>query len=324
MFGKKVNLARFAYEGDIDPEVFATCKFHPISEPTQAASIGFHKPEHAADGELWFRSADNRFIFAAMRIDERRIPGAIKKEAMEQKKKEFLEQTGFETVPRKEKQELEEQVMLELLPQTLPTPETVNVVFDTKRRMVYLDTSKTASIDSFFALFRATHPDGQHLYRMDGQRIAGTTDRSPESLARGFMEHLLLKGVSVDLRVDDVEDMTIHGYVHEKVVFVNAEETRYNITGYFDMEKMRENWTSVNEVKQAHICFTSADERHAHSFTTDHTLICKGVTMMPVDECPTPYDMYDLRALQIAVFYEIFDAVFMEYFEEAAHASGAV
>lgn len=106
-FTKPFNISPEALEEKLQAEAFKPCG------PQETARQGWVSPL-GRDGELMVHSS-NGYHLIALRKEEKILPGAVVKEAVEEKA-EAIEQEQGRKVRRKEKDELKEQVMLEMLP----------------------------------------------------------------------------------------------------------------------------------------------------------------------------------------------------------------
>lgn len=117
MWFRNARVFRFTKPFEISPEqleeqlqegVFKPCGPQETSRQGWVPPLGKH-------GEQLVHSADGYHLIA-LRKEEKLLPGAVVKELVEEKV-EAIEAEQHRKVPRKEKEELKEQVMMEMLPQ---------------------------------------------------------------------------------------------------------------------------------------------------------------------------------------------------------------
>lgn len=117
------------------------------------------------------------YAFFALRVDDKKVPPKRLKARVEERVGEWCKANLRERAPSSVKQEIKEQVELELLPRCMPTSKVLTVVWHVGEDWILVSTRSTAQID----LVR------KHLHRAFGvQALVESPDDglSPEVLER--------------------------------------------------------------------------------------------------------------------------------------------
>lgn len=167
-----VSVTQLKITGEFSPETAGESlekkAFRPIETGTDELSVGWvtlddkDKSDFSAPGDFH----RDHYLCFALRRDERKIPSAILRRHLDKACAEFLaEHPGLNRVPKQKKEELREAVRGALIQKTLPTPSTLDVVWDTRTGVLTLATLSKKVIEQFVALFTHTFPDlGLTLY----------------------------------------------------------------------------------------------------------------------------------------------------------------
>lgn len=143
--------------------------FRPIDQTAEELSCGWVRLSDSQDADFAASpdfSRENYLAFS-LRIDRRRVPGALLKQHFEQASEEFLQtRPGMKRVPKSKREELRDQVRLSLLARTLPTPATYDILWDRQRNRILLLSLNRQAVESFETLFGKT---------FEGMRLSALT-----------------------------------------------------------------------------------------------------------------------------------------------------
>ncbi|GFO60255.1 exonuclease [Geomonas silvestris] len=163
-----VSVCHFQVQGELPKreELFAwACtqlaghRFTPIDQGTEEFSIGWVHLDDPRLAEFDSPTACWRenYLTFTLRRDRRAVPSAVLKAHLERAKEQFLaENPSFTKVPKQKREDLKEAVRAMLLSQTLPTPSTYDVVWDTNTGMVTFSSLSPKVIEMFEDLFKKT------------------------------------------------------------------------------------------------------------------------------------------------------------------------
>ena len=119
--------------------------------PQEMSRSGFVPPEMMRDDYL-VRSVDGR-LQLTLRTDTKKIPGPVVK-AMVKERVEALEQEQDRKVRSKEKAEIKEQVIMELLPNTFPQPSLTTGYFDCENGLLVVGEGSAKKAENFASTIR--------------------------------------------------------------------------------------------------------------------------------------------------------------------------
>lgn len=88
------------------------------------------------------------YAFFALRIDDKKVPAKRLKARVDERVKEWCRSNLRERAPSGVKQEIKEQVELELLPRCMPSSKVVSIVWHTSEGWILLSTRTTAQVDA--------------------------------------------------------------------------------------------------------------------------------------------------------------------------------
>jgi len=168
-----VSICHFKVQGELPQEdvytwatkQLAGSRFNPIDEGSEELSLGWvHLDDpRVSDFDNIATCWREHYLFFTMRRDRRSVPGPILKAHLERAQEQWLaENPGFNKVPKQKKEDLKEAVRATLLSQTLPTPSTYDVVWDTKSGLLTFTSLSAKTIELFEDLFKKTF-DGLRL-----------------------------------------------------------------------------------------------------------------------------------------------------------------
>ncbi len=173
ILSNSLSLCPYTVEGDLTEndlfqwagERLTKNAFRPIDHTTDELSVGW---VHADDFRLTdFGTPDafwrDNFLAFSLRRDQRRVPAALLKSHLKKAEDDFLAANpGFHRVPKAKREELRDAVHGSLLARALPAPTVVDVVWDTRNRLLWLTTLGTKMTELFEGLFKQTF-DGFRL-----------------------------------------------------------------------------------------------------------------------------------------------------------------
>lgn len=154
MWFRNLILYRLDSGFDIDPEQLAeqlsTHAFHPCG-PLAASSHGWVPPLGRLGSELTHSAAGRTLICA--RHEERLLPAAVVREALEQRVEE-IENQQARSVGRKERQQLKDEITFELLPKAFTRSRRNYAYIDTKQGWLVVDASSPKRAEELLSLLR--------------------------------------------------------------------------------------------------------------------------------------------------------------------------
>ncbi len=308
---KTVSLFRFSYAAEISAASFDAQKFQTIDNmPTTEISVGWEKPVEECE-TLCFFGGD--FVFTSMRIDRRKVPGALLAQEVQNGVDEWKKQNPDGRVSRVMKNEIKEKAKLALLAKTMPVPEHVSVVFDRKNQSGYLFTSKKSAIEEFCLLlgktfgvgvFRSSEDDVFIPEEMPGLKIMAELSKAPFTSL--VPEELPFGGQPYTLEMSG------------KVVFVGVngegETVKHSIVGPEEQERIE---TLVSEGKvpttmQARL--EVGDFAAKFSFDGEMKVIKSlKISNTEKEETENIFDMYEIKMLNIKAFFDVLDSCMREF-----------
>lgn len=113
------------------------------------------------EGNIFF----DPLIAFAMRMDKLSVPPSTQRLYIQQRIRENLLTTGRAKLPKQEREELTEQVRLDLLRRAIPAITVADVIWDMRTSMIRLYSTSTALNDEFMDRFH--HIFGIHLIPMN-------------------------------------------------------------------------------------------------------------------------------------------------------------
>lgn len=100
------------------------------------------------------------YLLFSLRIDSRKVPGAVLKKETEKALSAWLEEhPGLARVPKQKKEEIKEAVTASLLAKTMPVPATYDVVWNIETGKVLLLTTNKKAMETFEVLMKMTAPE---------------------------------------------------------------------------------------------------------------------------------------------------------------------
>jgi len=167
-YGSTCNITTFDLTGTVSMppaailEALQRLAFVSILDSTEEKSVGwvnfFQRQQAIFDDPADATIGD--YIFLALRQEQRKIPGAVMREAFDRACKAFLEDNpGFRRVPKQRREEIRESVRQQLLVKTLPVPTVYDAVWNIKTGKLHVFTTSKPALDLFDAAFTRTFPD---------------------------------------------------------------------------------------------------------------------------------------------------------------------
>ena len=162
-----VSICHFQVQGELPKDELydwaskqlAANRFNPIDQGSEELSLGWvhlddPKSSDFASPTLCWRE---HYLMFTLRRDKRAVPSAVLKAHLEREQDKFLaENPGFSKVPKQKREDLKEAVRAMLLSQTLPTPATYDVVWDTRSGMLTFSSLSPKVIETFEEMFKKT------------------------------------------------------------------------------------------------------------------------------------------------------------------------
>jgi len=147
-----------------DAEALLKAAFNPIDTTSDALSFGFVNIDDYMDNS-WKKSPPEkgRFMAFSLRIDTRRIPGAVLKKkyklALEAELADSQSRSSKKFISKDRKQEIKDQVTLRLLAKMEPAPAVFDVVVDPTENTVLLCSASKSVKNLFQAIWGAMFDD---------------------------------------------------------------------------------------------------------------------------------------------------------------------
>lgn len=139
-------------------------QFIPIDATPDIKSFGWTNTNDINDFTFSTDSvARGEFYFFNMRLDKRTIPGATLRNETNKAIKEELARTGKDYLSRDRKREIKEQTELRLRTRTVPTPKTVQCVYDPGAEILYAGTTSKTEIEIIEDLLGETFDEHPQL-----------------------------------------------------------------------------------------------------------------------------------------------------------------
>ena len=168
---------------------------NPLSNQRSEEQIGWVTNESILDADFsaidkWYTEP---YIHAQMRIDKKTLPSNLFKAMFELRIKEWLSARNLEKIPRGEKEDIKDNLTMEMMAQTLPKVKTVEFCWNVEQEYVILLNTSDSINEKFVALFYDTFgltltPETPLMFLEEG-------DNKVEKLARcgisSFRAHAL-------------------------------------------------------------------------------------------------------------------------------------
>lgn len=146
----RIQLARPIQGDDLQASAFVPCG------PTQCLSTGWVPPRGQEHGALVEHVAGH--VILRLAVETKSVPSQTLNEAVDAKAKAIEDATGRKP-GKKERRELRDEVLLELLPHAFPRRVTVQGWIDPEAGMLVIDTASQARADDFISALSRTLPD---------------------------------------------------------------------------------------------------------------------------------------------------------------------
>jgi hypothetical protein len=189
-----LTVYKAANPGVVTADVLKRFAFKPIDGTTDARAFGFVNIDDYLDTE-WAKSPPEKGEFTAfsLRVDERRIPGAVFKKHFQvalEKELAALKEHGKKFLGRDRKQELRVQARLRLLAKAEPIPAVFDIVIDGNGRIFFTGTTRKAKLlFEHMAVIMGLIVEEQTPAILSGEKRDPTVN--PE-LGCGFLSWILL------------------------------------------------------------------------------------------------------------------------------------
>lgn len=204
---KNATIYQFEAKNGLDPAALANeldkFPFHPTS-PTQVLSTGWVPPDNDAPDEIAARPLSGH-VFVRFAIETRSVPtAAIKKRADELAAK--VEETTGRKPGKKERRDLKEDALQELLPRAFPKLVHIPVWIDLDRKRLVIDSANQSQVDLLItamvlALAPLAPPDELSITVLHTERPAHHLMR--EWLIQGEADGQFELGRAAELQADD-------------------------------------------------------------------------------------------------------------------------
>lgn len=127
------------------------------------------------------------YAFFALRIDDKKVPAKRLKARVDERVKEWCRANLRERAPSSVKQEIKEQVEMELLPRCMPSSKVISIVWHTGEGWILLSTRTTSQVDAVRKLLHRAFGVSTLVEAPDDGLSADTLERlaqtSPLSLS---------------------------------------------------------------------------------------------------------------------------------------------
>ena len=156
MWFKNLRIYRFTQPFELTSEelepLLAEHAFQPCGRQ-DLSQYGWVCPT-GGDGELFTHESNGNIILCARR-EEKIVPGAVIREAM-QEKVAIIEQRDARKVYKKEKDQIKDEVLLELLPRAFTRSSHIYAYIAPKEKLLLIDTSSANRAEEFLSYLRQT------------------------------------------------------------------------------------------------------------------------------------------------------------------------
>lgn len=155
----------------ITRELLERFAFRSIDETADVQSVGLVPFDTPLDPSSWLmaQSESGYFTLFCLRVDTRRIPGAVLKKHLTEAFAKERESMAKAFISKDRKREIKERVTLQLLARTEPAPAIVDVAVDRMSGRVFFGSTATKMKDTFEALW----------FAMTGEKLI---EQTPETL----------------------------------------------------------------------------------------------------------------------------------------------
>ncbi len=165
VYANSVSFAQYRVIGELPSRqerfaVFSAAlsgrRFNSIEESAEEQSEGWTCTDTPDDPafDLPSRFWRDRYLFFSCRRDQRRIPAALFKSHIGRAEGEYLaKRPELKRPPKREREEIAERVKLGLLTRVLPTPATVDLVWQPETALLTLFSASSTAMERFEELF---------------------------------------------------------------------------------------------------------------------------------------------------------------------------
>lgn len=161
-----MTLRRFVVEGDVSDDFRDTYRDalqdHAFRERPGAGVgeevVGWCQVHNLLDTDFTDlnRWLYNHYVLAALRVDKKALPSKLFKAHLEKRVQAWCDQSGKTKAPRSVKDDLKEQLEIEMLERTLPKVATYEFCWNIADRWVVLHSTSERTCDLFRKKFRET------------------------------------------------------------------------------------------------------------------------------------------------------------------------
>lgn len=131
--------------------------FAGIETAEEGSVTGWVAPEHLFDGDFSapkiFRG---RYAVFAMRMDTRKVPGALLQAHIAVAIQAAMEAEGLEALGRKQKADIKRDIKRQLLAETPPQQRAYGVFWNVRGQRVFFQNTSKSTVEAFRALFERT------------------------------------------------------------------------------------------------------------------------------------------------------------------------
>jgi hypothetical protein len=167
VYANTVSMLQFNVEGELPAgdrfdwfsSSLAARAFRSIEETTDEASEGWVRTDSVDNSDFDVPAAFMRdhFLFFTYRRDQRKVSAAVMKSHVARAETEYLKtRPELRRPPKRVREEIKERVKLGLLAKTIPTPSTVDAVWDINTGILTLFSASVKASDRFDDLFKKT------------------------------------------------------------------------------------------------------------------------------------------------------------------------
>ncbi len=164
VYSNSVSVSQFRVTGELPKEELFTWfsnalqgrGFRSIEQSAEETAEGWVCTD--SPDEATFNKPDScwrdRYLFFSYRRDQRRIPSALFKFHLNRAEEEYLaKRPEMKRPPKREKEEMTERIRLSLLAKSLPSPATVDLVWNVDSSVLTLFSSSSKAMERFEDLF---------------------------------------------------------------------------------------------------------------------------------------------------------------------------
>jgi recombination associated protein RdgC len=123
-------------------------------------------PKAALSNEGWVSFSNDEYVCEANKallftygVNKKSLPAKVVKEKVKEECDALIERNGGQALSKKVISEVKEKITLSLIPHLLPVRDEINVMIDSKRKWIAIDTTSKTKAENIIAFMRQSLPD---------------------------------------------------------------------------------------------------------------------------------------------------------------------